>query len=67
MGIKGVRMGSCNNDCIYQNITTFLYRNCPDSEHGRTFEPSVAGRLKDVRAQKFPRTDFFKTLTTGRK
>ena len=23
--------------------------------------------LKDVRAQKFPRTDFFKTLTAGRK
>ena len=23
--------------------------------------------LKDVRTQKFPRTDFFKTLTTGRK
>ena len=23
--------------------------------------------LKDVRAQKFPRTDFFKTLTVGRK
>ncbi len=23
--------------------------------------------LKDVRAQKFPRTDFVKTLTTGRK
>ena len=24
-------------------------------------------RFKDVRAQKFPRTDFFKTLTGGRK
>ena len=24
-------------------------------------------RLKDVHAQKFPRTDFFKTLTAGRK
>ena len=23
--------------------------------------------LKDVRAQKFPRTDFFKTLAAGRK
>ena len=23
--------------------------------------------FKDVRAQKFPRTDFFKTLTVGRK
>ena len=23
--------------------------------------------IKDVRAQKFPRTDFFKTLTVGRK
>ena len=23
--------------------------------------------LKDVHAQKFPRTDFFKTFTTGRK
>ena len=23
--------------------------------------------LKDVRAQKFPRTDFFKNLTAGRK
>ena len=23
--------------------------------------------LKDVRAQKFPRTDFFKTFTAGRK
>ena len=23
--------------------------------------------IKDVRAQKFPRTDFFKTLTAGRK
>ena len=25
------------------------------------------GVLKDVRAQKLPRTDFFKTLTAGRK
>ena len=25
------------------------------------------GSFKDVRAQKFPRTDFFKTLTAGRK
>ena len=24
-------------------------------------------KLKDVRAQNFPRTDFFKTLTAGRK
>ena len=27
----------------------------------------ATGRVKDVRAQKFPRTDFFKTLTAGRK
>ena len=27
----------------------------------------VQKHFKDVRAQKFPRTDFFKTLTAGRK
>ena len=26
-----------------------------------------SGEVKDVRAQKFPRTDFFKTLTVGKK
>ena len=32
-------------------------------------KPAPLGRvtIKDVRAQKFPRTDFFKTLTAGRK
>ena len=29
-----------------------------------SFDPTV---FKDVRAQNFPRTDFFKTLTAGRK
>ena len=28
---------------------------------------SMSALVKDVRAQKFPRTDFFKTLTAGRK
>ena len=29
-------------------------------------KPAVVGVLKDVRAQNFPRTDFFKALTAGR-
>ena len=29
--------------------------------------PKYGETLKDVRAQKFPRRDFFKTLTAGRK
>ena len=27
----------------------------------------IVKRVKDVRTQKFPRTDFFKTLTAGKK
>ena len=31
------------------------------------YEIKLNMKLKDARAQKFPRTDFFKTLTVGRK
>ena len=31
----------------------------------RKFRLGIFVYLKDVRAQKFPRTDFFKTLTAG--
>ena len=37
-----------------------------DRDHTLPFKV-IGVAFKDVRAQKFPRTDFFKTLTAGRK
>ena len=36
-------------------------------QHKASAVSHINRELKDVRAQKFPRTDFFKTFTAGRK
>ena len=45
-----------------------FYRDEDQSTDSLKWKKKMATRLiKDVRAQKFPRTGFFKTLTAGRK
>ena len=49
---------------VYKNESNSHFASvCNDTE--TNFWPPIP--IKDVRAQKFPRTDFFKTLTVGRK
>ena len=50
-----------NNHHLYHTTESTVNHSRPDSSRVAKIE------LKDVRAQTFPRTDFFKTFTAGRK
>ena len=52
---------------IYSYLEVFYPLRASKNTKHRDPKCSSRGLFKDVGAQKFPRTDFFKTLTAGRK
>ena len=52
--------------CFYERLASLYWKQNNSQQKVQLIE-MVNCLLKDVRAQKFPHTDFFKTLTAGRK